>query len=342
MRVFLDSSPTIPGHSVRGMGRYASQILQAIKSHGQVQLVGENDRPEIIHYPYFDLFFNTLPTRGSAPTVVTVHDTHPLIYPEHFPVGIRGKLRFAFQKKRLQKADAIIVNTETTKKDVVRFLDIFPDRVFVTHFAPSSIYTPITHQSLITARKRYNLPERFVLYVGDINYNKNIPGLIRAFSLLTHHPSLITHLVFVGKAFENDIKEAREIRQLVEGLGIKDRVHILGFAPDEDLVKIYNLAKCYCQPSFYEGFGFPVLEAMACGVPVVAGKTQALVEIGEGAALFVNPKDVQDMASGLGKVINESNLRKNLIAAGTEKVKIFSWGKTADATVNVYKKVLGQ
>ena len=343
MRVFLDSNPTIPGHTVRGMGRYASQLLQAMKGHKNVQLVGKNDKPEIAHHPFFDLFFNTLHERGNVPTVVTVHDTHPIIYPEHFPVGIRGKLKFVLQKKRLQKADAIIVNTETTKKDVVLFLDISADKIFVTHFAASGSCKLITHhQSLLTVCKKYDLPARFILYVGDINYNKNIPGLIRAFSLVTHHSSLTTHLALVGKAFEGETNEAEEIRKLIKELQIEDKVHILGFVPDEDLVKIYNLAEVYCQPSFYEGFGFPVLEAMSCGTPVVAGRTQALVEIGEGAALFVDPKNVQDVARGIERVISDSNLRKGLIAAGLKKAKEFDWRKTAYKTVNVYKKVLGE
>ncbi len=354
VRVFLDSNPTIPGHAVRGMGRYAIQLLRALKEQKGVELVEEKDHHDIIHYPYFDFFFNTLPDRNNVPIVVTVHDTHPLIYPEHFPAGVRGRLRFSGQKKRLQKADAVIVNTETTKKDVVRFLDIPAGKIFVTHFAPNPLLRKLeigraSPKALPAARnwkleiiKRYGLPERFALYVGDINYNKNIPGLIRAFSLVAHHLPLTTHLVLVGKAFEGETDEAREIRRLIGEFQMEDKVHMLGFVSDEDLVKIYNLAEVYCQPSFYEGFGFPVLEAMACGTPVVAGETQALTEIGEGAALFVNPKNVQALAAGLEKVISDTNLKKELIQAGFEKVREFSWSKTASDTINVYKKVLGK
>lgn len=339
MRVFFDSHPTLPGHASRGMGRYAQELEKALKENKNIQLVDEKEKADIVHYPYFDLFFLTLPLRKSTPVSVTVHDTHPLIYPAHFPVGVRGRIKFAVQKKRLQRVDAIIVNTETTKKDVVRFLDVPAKKVFVTHFAASKMYQKTNTTLLRRSVVKYNLPKKFVLYVGDVNYNKNVCGLISAFSFLknTQH-----HLVLVGKGFTSDSAESRLIFQLVKELKIEKKVHVLGFVPDEDLVKIYNLAGVYCQPSFYEGFGFPVLEAMACGTPVVAGKTQALVEIGEGAAVFVDPKNAQALAAGLEKVISGEKLRKDLIAAGLKKAKEFSWDKTASSTVNVYKKILGQ
>lgn len=341
MKVFLDSNPTLPDHAARGMGRYAHELKEALKKDKDVKLVDQKDTADIIHYPYFDLFFLTLPKRGSTPVVVTVHDTHPLIYPEDFPAGIRGNIKLKIQKKRLGLADAVITNTETTKKDVVRFLDISPDKIFVTHFAPNKKYTKL--KIAVGARvnfklkiqKRYDLPEHFMLYVGDINYNKNIPGLLHAFSLVIHR-SPTTNLVLVGKAFQGSSTEAKNILQLIEQLHLDERVNILGFVPDDDLVKIYNLAQVYCQPSFYEGFGFPVLEALACGCPVVAGKTQALVEIAEGMATFADPKKPESLAEALNLVLSG----KNPVPVVENINKKFSWEKTAQQTVEVYREVL--
>lgn len=339
IRVFLDSAPTLPSHAVRGMGRYAQELENALKGNKRVQLVSR-EKADIFHYPYFDLFFLTLPKKNDVPTVVTVHDTHPLIYPDYFPTGIRGRLKFNIQKKRLKDVDAIITNTETTKKDTIRFLDIPADKIFVTHFAPSTKYRKLeTENWRLETQKRFGLPKRFVLYVGDVNYNKNIPGLIEAFSLLKKSS---VALVLVGKGFTANSSESREVIQLIKQLKVNERVHILGYIPDADLIEIYNLATVYCQPSFYEGFGFPVLEAMACGVPVVAGQTQALAEIAEGAALFVDPKNPRDIARGLEEVLSSRKLQQRLAEAGLKKIKEYSWKKVANETVDIYQKILGR
>lgn len=289
IKVFFDSRPLKTGHSVRGIGSYTKNLLEALAENENIALVENWVEAEVVHYPYFDLFFNTLKLLDK-PIVVTIYDVIPLVYPEHYLPGIRGELRFLLQKRKLKNADAVITISETSKKDIARLLDVDHEKIFPIHLAPAKQFKKIAGTTLLRRSVvKYNLPRRFVLYVGDVNYNKNITGLIRAFSLL-NLPSF--KLVLTGKAFKDDIPETREILGLLKELNLEDKVIITGFVPEEDLVSFYNLATLYCQPSFYEGFGLPVLEAMACGTPVVASRTQSLVEIAEDFALFFDPRDL--------------------------------------------------
>ena len=189
---------------------------------------------------------------------------------------------------------------------------------------------------LDNTRKKYGLPNKFVLYVGDVNYNKNILGLAEACNIAN------IPLVIVGKQATDvrvDLKhkENESFSEFLTKYGEDKNIYRLGFVPDSDLVKIFKLASVYCQPSFYEGFGLPVLEAMASGVPVVASKTQALVEIGDDAAIYVNPKDPKDIAKGITEAVGNPTALKVL---GAKRVKLFSWEKAAKETYDYYRELL--
>ncbi|MGB6882194.1 MAG: glycosyltransferase family 1 protein, partial [Microgenomates group bacterium] len=154
-------------------------------------------------------------------------------------------------------------------------------------------------------------------------------------------------LVMVGKQavsedFDRNHPENAPFVEFLDKYGKDSEIIRPGFVPDKDLVTIYNLATVYCQPSFYEGFGLPVLEAMACGTPVVIAKTQALVEIADGAALIADPKDTKDIADKISKLIKSPTARVLLAKKGKERVERFSWDKTAKETAQLYCKVLGK
>lgn len=338
IKVFLDDSPLESGHALRGIGSYTRNLKEALQKNEDVVLVGSEEEADLVHYPYFGLFFNTLKNSGK-PTVVTVYDVIPLIYPKYYTAGIRGKLKFLLQKNKLKKVEAVITISETSKKDIIRFLDIPEEKIYPIHLAPSRQFRMMSKNTPIHmgVSRKYKLPERFVLYVGDVNYNKNIPNFLKAFAILRRENKEVG-LVLVGKAFKEDIPETREILQLIKELDLEDKIIIAGFVPDEDLAKIYNLATVYCQPSFYEGFGLPVLEAMACGTPVAAAKTQALVEIAEDKAQFFNPKDPEDTRKVLSGIINSLPLRKKLSRDGILHSNKFSWDKVADETIKVYSE----
>lgn len=348
LKVFIDRKPLESGHAVRGIGSYTKNLLEALKNSKDIKLAQNEVATDVVHCPYFDLFFDTLKL-VNKPTVVTIYDVIPLIYPKHYPPGIRGRLRFLLQKQKLKWIDAIITISETSKKDIVRFLDVPQDRIHVTHLAPARQFKKVTDIALLRRSVvKYNLPRHFILYVGDVNYNKNIEGLLRAFAILLANKNELGRmdankllgLVLVGKAFKDDIPETRRILQLIKELNLEDLVIMPGFVPDKDLALIYNLANVYCQPSFYEGFGLPLVEAMACGLPLAVSRTQALVEIAEDAAVFFDPKDPEDMASVLEDVLTKPSFQKELSEKGLLHVKNFSWEKTARETINVYKKVV--
>ncbi len=331
MKIAIDSGPLTSGHKVRGVGFYTQNLIDNLGD--KIEAVdfqnADLSKYDLIHYPYFSLFQNNLHLVKKNKFVVTIHDLIPLIYPKNYPPGIRGKINFWLQKFAVCKADAIITDTETSKKDIVRFLGISPEKIHVVYLAPGKNFRKIADSNFLDkVRAKYNLPKKFVLYVGDVNYNKNIPVLIKACKLAD------LPLVLVGKQaleIENlDLNhpELVHLNEVVKDLKSKNIIR-LGFVPDEDIVAVYNLASVYCQPSLYEGFGLPVLQAVACGIPVVASRTQALVEIAGEAATFVEPDSPNQFVEAF----------ENLKSVGQLPRK-YSWDKTADETYSIYKQVL--
>lgn len=349
MKVGIDISALNLEHQYRGVGTYTENLIRALqsvqKSDFSVQLIKQGKIPtdcDLVHYPHFDPFFLTLPLRKPKPTVVTIHDVIPLVFPDYYPAGIRGSIKFQIQKFSLKGTMAVITDSENSKRDIVKYLGYPEEKIYVVYLAPGENFKKLeTGRWKLETRKKYNLPEKFILYVGDVNYNKNIPGLIRAFyKIKTTIQNL--KLVFTGKAFvDENLREVREIIQLIKQLKLEDKIIRLGWISPQDLVKVYNLATVYCQPSFYEGFGLSVLEAMACGCPVVAARTSSLPEICDEAVSWIDPFDPQDIASGLRRLLDSTYpAYQSLVKRGFEQVKKFSWEKTAQETIRVYEEMV--
>lgn len=326
IKVAIDGGPLSGGDSVRGIGVYARELLGALKMQGVDVTREDLSKYDIVHFTRFSPFRISVPFNKPQNTkfILTIYDLIPLIYPKHYPSGIKGLINWQVNKYLVRKnVDAIITISETSKKDICRFLRIDLNKVFVTYLAPRSIFKKIEIKNFeLEITKQYSLPKRFALYVGDINYNKNIPNLIKACKLAK------IPLVIAGK-------QAAEVEKM--DLDHPELTHLknldwsgvvrLGFVPDEDLVKIYNLATVYIQPSFYEGFGLPLLEAIACGTPIVVAKNQCHVEIIGDDFNYVNPKDPEDIARG----ILHPNIDKRL-------PRDYSWDTTAEETLDVYDK----
>lgn len=348
MRVAIDIAPLSDQHRTRGIGSYTQSLIDALKRYDKqneyIYFTRRQKLPknvDLVHYPYFEPFSLTLPLRKLKPTVVTIHDLIPLVFPNKFPKGFRGEIKWQIQKFSLGGVSAVIADSENSKKDLIKYGGCPEDKIYVVYLAPAEIFKPLRASSSIIRiiEQKYNLPENFILYVGDVNWNKNIPGLIGAFSILAK--SLSLQLVLVGEAFKNTIlPQMREIFQLINQLKLKEKIRFLGFVPRDDLVGIYNLATVYVQPSFYEGFGLPVLEAMACGTPVVCAKTSSLLEITGGAAVFVNPENPEDIARGISEVLHYDTVQyHSRVEAGLKQAQKFSWKKTAEETWRVYQKI---
>jgi glycosyltransferase involved in cell wall biosynthesis len=354
MKIAIDVSPLSSGHKVRGVGFYLEHLRDAL-----VNYFPENEYVffetgeklpadiDLVHFPYFEPFFLELPLYKKFKTVVTVHDLTPIVFPEAFPRGIKGELKWQMQRYALRQADSIITDSESSKKDVVRFVGVKENKVKVVYLAAGEQFKVIHNSEFIihNLRKKYNLPDRFLLYVGDVTWNKNLPRLLDAVSeakipLVMVGKSLVSDTYDKGNPWNADLVKVQSKIEHQTSNG-KDKVIRLGFVPEEDLVAIYNLATAAIMPSLYEGFGLPVLEAMACGCPVITSKEGSLSEVaGDSAAYFVDAYDVKSITEGIKRVFSDNSLQKQLSEKGLENVKLFSWNSTAAQTLKVYESIL--
>lgn len=330
--VAIDSGPLTSGHSVRGIGVNTRELLRGFKlvSHKDIQITEVNfskedlSKYDIVHYQYFRPFFIDLPfVKPANKVILTIHDLIPLIYPEHYPSGIKGKINFLINKYLIRKnVDVIITISETSKKDICRFLRFDPKKIHVVYLAPRPIFRKLKIENWESEiKQRHGLPDCFALYVGDVNYNKNIPTLIEVCKIAN------IPLVIAGK-------QAREIENI--NLNHPELIHLksldwsnvkrLGFVSDEDLVKIYNLATVYIQPSLYEGFGLPALEAVVCGTPLAIAKSQCMVEVLGVGFNYCDPNDAKSMANAMLNPNQNKKLPRD-----------YSWEKTASETLKVYR-----
>ena len=347
MRILLDTTPLTNQNASRGIGAYTRNLATELEKIEEIDLrfstqsqPKKDFKPDLIHYPYFDLFFSTLPILKTKPKVVTVHDVIPLIFSEHYPAGFKGRLKLKKQKLALKTVDALITDSESSKKDIAQYLGINLDKIYVTYLAGNPAITHKTLEEVREIREKYHLPAHYLLYVGDINFNKNLPQLIKALKHLPRH----VHLVFLGRAFiEQDIPEWKWITAQIALSDVSKRVHffprITGDADDE-LSAIYSGALAYVQPSLYEGFGLPVLEAMQAKTPVICANNSSLLEVGKGHCVFVEP-EAEEIAQAVELIESwDTDKRKRIIQHAHAWSQTFSWQKTAQETVKVYQKVL--
>ncbi len=327
MNVAIDHSPLVSkhklAHKIRGTGFYTKNLIQALQEYHpentytlftQGEKIGNVD---VFHIPYFEPFFLSLPFLKQGKTVVTIHDLTPLVFPELFPAGTKGKLKYLIQRNIVKFSDAIITDSDSSKKDIVKLLNIPSSKVFSIPLASDEIYK---YLELSTTKKqdvckKYNLPEKFALYVGDATPNKNLKRLIDA-SLLGNIP-----LVMVGSALANKIVDPdnpwnTELVYVQKKAQENKNIFLLGFLPTEDLLLLYNTATFFAFPSFYEGFGLPLLEAASCGLPILACNKSSIPEVVGDAALYVDPLDVSEIKNGMVKLLEDSRLRNNLIEKG--------------------------
>jgi len=334
----------------RGVDVYATSLYNVLAStHSRDKSFLSRGKPgnqpvDVIHYTFFDPFFLTLwSKKRKAKYVVTVHDLIPLKFPLHFPVGLRGKLKWFLQKRALLGSSAIITDSTRSKDDIASITGFPQVKIFVVPLAAG--HTTVNEKMVRTVRSEYALPDRYILYVGDINWNKNVPGLIKAFGSLQ---SKQTHLVLVGKAFESskNTPEYAAIHQAIADVGarrdspVSNNIHMLGFVPSHHLPAIYRGAILYVQPSWYEGFGFPILEAMEQGTPVASASTGSLPEVGGDFAHYFDPGKDGDMAATLKDLLGNKAKREKYIEDGKKWARSFSWEKVVAETHAVYEKIV--
>jgi glycosyltransferase involved in cell wall biosynthesis len=354
--VLLDTSPLRTGSQVRGIGMYTRLLKKALEERDDVLVTPveskdelrktkkvsspENLKSTLIHYPFFDLFFDTLPLLRKLKTVVTIHDVIPLKFPQYYPPGKKGFLRFYKQKLALKSVEAIITDSQSSKDDIVEFLKIKSNKVHVVHLAASPAFTAQSEKAQEDVLKAKKLPRQYILYVGDINYNKNIPQLIKTLKFIPEE----IDLVCVGRSFyPQDIPEWKWIETQIALSDVAKRVHFVTDIETDDvdtLAALYSGAIAYIQPSLYEGFGLPILEAMQTKTPVIASNNSSIIEVSGDHALLVEPI-AEAFGEAVQKILSWSKVhRQEVVKAAYIWSQRFEWSKVAAQTVEVYKRVL--
>lgn len=355
MRIAINILPLKTAHKTRGIGYYTNHLLEALKQDASLKLqeftdLSEVKKADVVHYPWFDLFFQTLPIRRKFPTVVTIHDLIPLVFSGQYPVGLRGKLTFISQRIALRNCQYIITDSNISKKDILKYLKIEDKKVAVVPLAADPKFKVLNNDTeLLRIKKQYHLPDRFLLYVGDANWVKNLPFLVEAFRQLIKLPGLEeVKLVLAGGVFlkqvENidhpELESLKKVNGLIKEYGLFEHIIRPGQIEADDLVAFYNLATVYVQPSLYEGFGLPVLQAFACGTPVVSSDRGSLPEIGGRAAVYFDPVNLKQFTTIVSEILEDSSLRNKLSKLGLLQSAKFSWQKTAAGTKLIYLKAI--
>lgn len=286
-------------------------------------------RPDV----YFAPTSYLIPALGLKNCVLVVHDLIALLFPErHNQKAVW--LEKIFLKQALQKARKIITVSKATKCDLVRMFALDPKKILVIYEAVAKRFRKLDPRDpyLRSIKAKFNLPPRFVFFVGTLEPRKNLKRLIKAFSKLADQD--ISLVIAGGKGWHY-----QEIFTLVQKLGLEQRVRFLGYVLPPDLPYLYNCASLFVFPSLYEGFGLPPLEAMACGTPVLASNAASLPEVVDQAAYQVSPQKEVEIARGITLLLERADLRRKLIQRGYQQARKFSWKKTARAVLSVLQSV---
>ena len=288
-------------------------------------------RPDVAHFTN-----GMIPLGSPVSTIVTVHDMSLRLYPWCHPVR-RLLLNRPLMHVAINQAESIVTVSHSARRDLLRLHGVAPERVSVVHEAASPAFRPITDRARLDAiRSKYALPPRFVLYVGTIEPRKNLARLMAAFAD-ARAQGIPHHLVCVGPYGWS----SRDLSGRIERLDIQDAVHFTGYVDFDDLPAIYSLGEFFVFPSLYEGFGLPVVEAMACGIPVLTSNTSSLGEIAGDAAETIDPTNTDAIAEAICRLATDPDRRVDLVRRGLEQSRRFSWAQTAKDMLAVYHRAAG-
>jgi glycosyltransferase involved in cell wall biosynthesis len=291
-----------------------------------------HDRPDLVHVQY------TGPIGCPVPMVVSVHDVSYLEHPQYFTRFRSAQLRFT-AKRTVEAAARILTPSEFSRKAILRHYKLDERKVVVVPNAVSSSFRPLERESAAAViEEKFGIRGPFVLTVGDLQPRKNHLGLLHAFEeTLRQHPHLPHRLVFVGK----ETWYSKELHRAVVRSSIAGRVHFTGFVEDPDLLHFYGACHLFVFPSFYEGFGLPILEAMACGRAVACSSATAMPEVANAAGILFDPYAVPEMARAIADVLLDDEMRVRLERLGTQRAASFTWERAAQRTLDVYYDVAG-
>lgn len=331
----------LPNERFQGTDPLTSGIFQSIAQNTdtfwETVIAKETITPQdidIYHVPQNGI---GLPAEKKFPTVVTVHDLIPYILPE--TVG-PGYLKI-FQEEMpriLEEADHVITVSEHSKNDLKKIMGVTDDLITVIHEAPESTYKPIKKEvAQARIENKYGISGSFILYIGGFSPRKNLRGLIQAYQKIYKEIKKPCQLVILGKPS----RDYPGLVKMVASLSLENWVLFPGFVPMQDLPFFYNACDLFVYPSFYEGFGLPPIEALACGTPTIVSNVSSLPEVVGDGALLINPHDLLALAGAMHRVLTEPEVAETLRKKGLRQGGSFSWTKTAAQTIKVYQGLLG-
>jgi len=312
------------------------RLLPALMTLGNVMLrrVAYQHRLDILHDTTGVTPF--LFGGGPAKTVVTVHDIIPWSF-----AGVSTRLDTLIYRhwlpRRLPKTDAIVTVSQASKQDILKYIRVEPDHVNVVYSGVAKTYQPSNQQQIDDIKRKYEIPNTYILYVGSVEERKNLERVLTSFAQIKEK-GVTQQLVIVGP----QKWKYEQIIQTLNTLNLNQDVIFTGYVDEGDLPVLYSGADLFVFPSLYEGFGLPVIEAMACGTPVVTSNVSSLPEVAGEAALQVDPYNVEDIANAMYQVLTDPALQKTLSEKGLAHVEQFKWEHSARATKAIYQRLCAQ
>jgi glycosyltransferase involved in cell wall biosynthesis len=336
MRLIILSSPAAPLYENRVSTNDTRAVLLltpvpvfSIRQQWVIPRILHDQNAFLYHCPYY-----VIPFFPRVPTIITIHDTIPLMYPKHSSIKARLFFRLAV-RLAIRAAAHIITVSETTRSDLMRMFNVSPEHVTSIPLAADPGFRRQSDEIVDSLCSRLNLRKPYILYLGTNRPHKNLPYLLKAWQRIDSGPFI---LVIAGRwdnRFPQPLAYVRENR-------MQEDVRCIGAVDDTDLPALYSGASGFVFPSLYEGFGLPVLEAMTCGTPVVCSDTPGLRELTRDAAITFNPNRVDSIASSLLQLLSNPLLRSDLSKRGLQRAGWFSWERTARETLTIYLTVLNR
>jgi glycosyltransferase involved in cell wall biosynthesis len=303
---------------------------------GVVKISEDVDGLDIFWSPHLNFISLSKKTKH----ILTIHDLSFLLTPEFFSIRKNIWHKVLNAKKMIASADVVVAISENTKRDIVRLTGIDENKIKVIYDGIGDDFYPFrnspdaeTAARLIAIKNKYNLPDKFILYLGTIEPRKNIASLISAFEQLADKPEMREfQLLIVGySGWKN-----KEVYQAINSSKHKDRIKLIGYIENSEKIYYYNLCTIFCYPSLYEGFGLPVLEAMACGAPVVTSNLSSMPEVAGDSAILIDPMDENSIKQGIMALAGDDKLRELYSAKGIERAKLFGWKKSAEEYLKIF------
>lgn len=324
-RPVVTSQPLQPGAGLCRQGRFPVRNIW-LQLHAPLTL--GRIEADVAHFTN-----SVAPLLKRVPTVVTIHDMSLDLFPDFHPR--RRMITRPLVHLSARRADAVITVSQSAKRDILRLTGLSGDKVHVVPEAAAPIFRRIEDASrLQSVRKRYGLADKLILFVGTLEPRKNLPRLLRAYAQLLHAGDDSHQLVCVGGfGWGYD-----QVRAEIERLNLEGRVILTGYVPYQDLPVLYSLSRVFVFPSLHEGFGLPVMEAMACGVPVITAAGSSLSEIAGACAELVDPRSEESITEALRRVLSDESLRDSLSRRGLENSRRFSWKHAARRTLEIYRR----